>query len=598
VKRHPTYAEWEATTRRKRRVAPVRSLAPVVGGAAYPATGTPPWARSQLAGAWLLRLQDTGSLAWRTADVPADIGGRSNEDTDVVVLFRLGFGNGSPVPQQTGAFRLSVNGRPILSFTAVKDRRRWRGHGGELLFSPDLARAAFRPGEGLALDQQACHEAWAAEGSALLRIRRDLVTPGQPVELRIEAAPPVPSATWVRVGIQAFDYEAMACDDALDVLLAPAFPPQVGDRLVLFGDLHNHTGESALPGVSCGRGTRRQALAYARDIAGLDFCCLSEHDWQLADGEWEALQDLNDEWDTPGSFVTIHGYEWTSSSYGHRNVYFPERGGPFVRSADHRSVPDFEQYLAEANARGDDERTPRVLWDSLDRWGGPAITIPHHSSAAMFPLSLEQFFHEGYDRVAEIYSTWGDSLHHHTDRNVHAQRVEDLELARFVDDYPIGFIASSDSHDGHPGNAQGHDHRPHLFHHHGSGQVGVHAAEFTRQAIFDAVHDRRCFALTGGSMVLDVSLNGHPMGANVPADALRQAPVLSVSVDSGAPCREIEVFDGRRLVHVEAARGPGPARFEWEDTAFRGEGTYFVRVTREDGEVAWSSPIRVREASA
>jgi hypothetical protein len=34
-------------------------------------------------------------------------------------------------------------------------------------------------------------------------------------------------------------------------------------------------------------------------------------------------------------------------------------------------------------------------------------------SVAMLPLSLEQFHHPGYDRAAEIYSCWGDSLEHH-----------------------------------------------------------------------------------------------------------------------------------------------------------------------------------------
>lgn len=584
---HPTWEEWDTATRTKRGVVPLRCLPAASGGAPYQGS-SPPWARCQLAGAWLLRLSDAGPLAWRTVDVPEDAG-----DSDVVVVFRLAFGNGSPLPQQTGAFELGVNGRPLLSFTATKDRHRWSGEGGELLFLPDLARAA-RPGEALVLDEQLAPESWAAEGFGLLRVRRGRLNTGEPLDLEILPAPQTPSRQWVRLGLPAFDFEIQACDAALDQLLSPDTPPRIGGRQILFGDVHNHTGEGGWPGLSCGVGSRVDALSYARNVAGLDFCCLSEHDWQLADGEWELLQDLNDEWNHPGRFVTLYGYEWTSSSYGHRNVYFADRGGPFVRSGPHRPDPDPDLYLRTVNARGVHQGDPHSLWSALDSWGGRAMTIPHHSSAAMFPLSLEDYFHETYDRVAEIYSCWGDSLHHDTDRNIYAQRIQSLELARFVENYPIGFIASSDSHDGHPGNAQGHEHRPHLFHPGGSGQVAVHAEDFTREAIFSAIYDRRCYGVTGGRILLDVTMNGHPMGAEVGIDTLTQVPVLTVTVDSGSPCQQIEVFNGGQLVHVERLNSP-TAQLNWEDPGRPREATYYVRVTRDDREVAWSSPIRARE---
>ncbi|MGQ0433306.1 MAG: DUF3604 domain-containing protein [Microthrixaceae bacterium] len=586
--RLPTLEEWESRIRAKHGAAVVRCTSPVKGGAPYEGAA-PAWARCQLSGAWLLHLADGGSLTWPTTDVPPDLG-----DSDVVVVFRLAFGNGSPFPERTGAFDLTVDGRRVLSFAGVKDRRRWRGDDVDLLFLPDLARAA-RPGDALFLDHQLRSESWAAEGLGLLRIRRGRVTPGEPLQLGIRPAPQVQSRNWVRVGLPAFEAEVTACEPALDDLLAPDSPTWVGDRVLLYGDLHNHTGEGGWPGLVCGAGSRIEALTYARDMAALDFCCLSEHDWQIAEGEWEALQDLNDEWNQPGRFVTIHGYEWTSPSYGHRNVYFSERAGPFVRSGVHEPVADPDAYLTTVNARGDDLRTPELLWRALEQWGGAAMTIPHHSSAAMFPLSLHHYFHEGFDRVAEIYSCWGDSLHHDTDRNIYAQRIEELELSRFVDDYPIGFIASSDSHDGHPGNAQGHDARRHLFHSGGSGQVVVQAEDFTREGIFSAVYNRRCYGITGGRITLDVTLNGHPMGATVRSDELTQRPVLTVAVETAVPARQVEVFKGKELVHAEPWRAGG-THLEWEDRDFSEEGTYYVRVTREDLEVAWSSPIRVREA--
>ena len=62
---------------------------------------------------WLLSLSARQGMVWSTRPVP--------EDSVSAVLFMLdmGFGNGSPLPQPTGAWQLLVNGRPAVAIRGV-----------------------------------------------------------------------------------------------------------------------------------------------------------------------------------------------------------------------------------------------------------------------------------------------------------------------------------------------------------------------------------------------------------------------------------------------------------------------------------------------
>ncbi len=586
LERFPSFPEWQ------RRLNDIFGLTPIVGFGSFTGStfegDSQPWGRCRLRGAALTRLDTADGFTAVTSSLPKKI-----PDRGVLLLFRVAFGNGSALPQQTGSFQLEIDGRPALTFTKARDRQIWRGSGTTFLFIPELARAA-PPGEILVLDQQLTVDTWAIEGVGLLWIRPNEVTPGKPLTLRVVADPPMPSLNWVRFGSPnesfiAFLHEA----DIVSLISEIERPAERRPGRPLFGDIHNHTGDGTT-GIICGRGTRESAMLYARDAAGLDFCCLSEHDFQLGDGEWELLQDFNDRLNAPGSFVTIHGYEWTSASYGHRNVYFRERGGPFMRTSDRSPKPN--DWMGQLG-RGDHQFKPEVVWNQLNAWGGDAMTVPHHPTSAIWPLSLPAAFNPRYDRLVEIYSSWGDSLHTSSPLNVYVQYVPELEISRLIDRFPIGFIASSDSHDGHPGNAQGNEWRDHIFHPAGSGYVAVWADDFSRDGIFDALFNRNCYAVTGGRLVLSVSLNGHQMGTIVRPSELTERPSLEVSVSTILPCEKVEIFDGPRLVHVESLGAVREATVEWTDRDWApGEKhTYYTKITRADGEQAWSSPIHVRD---
>lgn len=534
--------------------------------------------------AYLLPQHDDASLAWETAPAPDTVG------RWVALVFTLSMGNGSSTPQPTGHFDVTVNGRLAVSFTLTSSDRQWTGACATLGFRV-LASKTTSWGEGFAVDRLVPTESMFADGYAVVIVPGALVSPGEPLLVDLRGTGDKSSRQWCRVSI---GEPALFADDHLDALawtLAPPVRCGAGGYELLIGDLHNHSGQSLLiddlpPGqgadAGCGDGDRETLFRYARDVAGLDFFCLSEHDWQMAAADWKHLIELNDEFHSE-RFITIHGYEWTSMAYGHRNVYFRDRPGPLLHSSD---------VTLPLGAIVDDAPTPRQLWSALRDSGVPALTVPHHMSAALFPLNLDNFHDPEFDRVAEIYSTWGDSLEHNQAVSTGAARIPELAFIESIRrGRQVGFIGSSDSHDGHPGNAQGTARRAHLFHFLGSGFAGVYVEHRDRDAIFDALRARRCIATTTPNLMVWTQLEESPMGSVIARSALPARPQLHVEASSAAPLSSLLVYQNGAVIERIDLAGRRQSELSLPIDTSTGPGSVFVKTVRSDGEMAWSSPI-------
>ena len=539
---------------------------------------------SHLADAHLIRQEPGAELTWETARVAHPL-----EGTGVVFIFPMAMGNGSPLPQPGGQFDLYLNDRRILGFTLTKDSQRWLGEGCSLYFDVRQIRAtAF--GASLTLDEKLRDESVFVDGMGLLSVAPELLQPGQPARLRVVSVQRRPSRRWFRLGRPLHPFLTDHLEPGLSALLTSKRPPQVGEYQLLFGDLHAHSAQSLLrDGDGCGEGSREELFAFARDVSGLDLFCLSEHDWQMHDQDWKDLTATSDRFDEPGRFATIPGYEWTSPSYGHRNVYFRDTGAAMFPSVG-PGVP--------VNRIQDAAPRPTDLWRHLDEEGIEALTVPHHMSVAMFPLSLEQFHHPDYDRVAEIYSCWGDSLEHHRPVSTYAERVPELAFIHAIrQGHRVGFLASSDSHDGYPGVAQGKASHPHLFHDLGSGRVAVLADSHDRHAVFEAIKARRCYALTGPRIIVDMSLEGHPMGSEVDAGQLPARPALHFDLATEAMLDRVDIYRNGWRVDTIVLSGRRQ-ELSWTDPEPVPDGpvSYFAKITRGDHESAWTSPIWINRS--
>ncbi len=301
---------------------------------------------------------------------------------------------------------------------------------------------------------------------------------------------------------------------------------------VYYGDLHNHCN------IGYAHGSIEDAYRNAR--LQLDFVCVTVHaHWHdIPEGEprlaslvdyhkkgfartaeqWDRVKEMVAAHHRDDEFVTFLGFEWHSNRYGDHNVYFKGTEGAVIRASD----------MAEMRQR---------LRDYADR-GIDTMLIPHHIGykAGYRGINWEAFDPE-FISVVEVMSMHGASEspttgypYLHTMGPRDWQSTLQYGLAR---GHIVGVVGSTDHHSAHPGS-------------YGHGKVGVWAAALTRDGVWDALRNRRTYALTGDRIRLAFSLNGQPMGAIAPAASTRN---ISVAVEGGDALDYVEVLHNNRVVH-------------------------------------------------
>ena len=116
--------------------------------------------------------------------------------------------------------------------------------------------------------------------------------------------------------------------------------------------------------------------------------------------------------------------------------------------------------------------------------------------------------------------------------------------------------------------------------------------ELTREAVFSAMETRRCYATTGERIVVEFEVNGHQMGEEIEVKKGEKRVVKVRALGTGAIAM-IDVVKNNANAFVHKGKGE-VEEFEWVDEAAERETDYYyVRVTQEDGAMAWSSPVWV-----
>lgn len=354
-----------------------------------------------------------------------------------------------------------------------------------------------------------------------------------------------------------------------------------------WGDMHGHTG------ISWGRGSGRSYYEYANQIAAVDFCALTDPDAgrytnnnatakdsisaYLSDAQWEEIRRINKEFYQPGSFVPILGYEYHNDAPnpefgGDRNVYYADYDQPIRRCIDEGSY------------------CPEELWQQFKEQKVQALTVPHHTAKKVM-LGSYELHNEEYQRLVEIYSSWGNSECEGCERPIIGGAVYEEHSVQYglSKGYRLGFVTGSDSHAGTPGYCHW------VFSSEMEGYRGgltcIRANQLDQDSVFDALYNRRTYATTGERILLDVDLNGISMGqeGSLADNVSRQ---IQVDVIGTAAIDTVEIISMGRTVYTYQGEGP-QARFVFTDTSEVADGWiyYYVRVKQKDKAMAWSSPI-------
>ena len=356
-------------------------------------------------------------------------------------------------------------------------------------------------------------------------------------------------------------------------LAAQSGPTQaVGERGHYFGGIHFHTRLSV-----DGDRESRAAYSYARDVLNLDVVAMTDHA-PIGPG-WAECLAVNEEFYEPGRFVTIPAWE-SSNAYGHANLYLRS---PAVDGGTWHWKP---------------ERCPSEVV-----WAEDVVMVPHHPNCGQ-PIEYGQ-------HRAVMGKTFYWSQYHWEFPNKRARLVEIVQgrgnfEADALDEYwgirmgglgaavqdafargwRLGFVAGTDNHQGHPTQNS-------------SGYVGMtcfRATELTREAVWQAMDERRTYATSGVPIVCDYAVNGLRSGAEG-AWAEGERVHFSASLHGTAPVERVEIIANGQCVwqdapnawdvEIDGAELPAPTG-EWA--------YYYLRLRQQDGHRAWLSPVWLERA--
>ena len=169
-------------------------------------------------------------------------------------------------------------------------------------------------------------------------------------------------------------------------------------------------------------------MAFARDVAFIDIVGHQGNDFQITPEFWRELNALMAQFNAPGRFVTIPGYEWSGNTGlgGDRNVFFRSEQGT-IRRSSHALVPDRSDV-------GTDCVDARELFRDLAASGDDVICWAHCGGRY---ADIHYAHDVRLERAVEVHSSWGT--------------FEWLLADAFEKGYRVGVVANSDGHKGRPG---------------------------------------------------------------------------------------------------------------------------------------------------
>jgi len=295
-----------------------------------------------------------------------------------------------------------------------------------------------------------------------------------------------------------------------------------GDWNIYWGDTQGQTANTV------GAGSVEEYFRYARDVAGIDYCTHQGHDFMLTDEDWAEVTEQTRLFHDPGRFVTFLGYEWspTTGAGGDRNVMYLGDTGPLYRCNGWQvggAVTDTERATAEDIF---------AAFHGYMKENDAGVLLQPHVGGRRADVDVHDPDLEPLIEISSCHGVFEWRL------------LEALERG-----YHVGVVAASDDCTCRPGLTF-----PTTAEMCMPGGLGAMLAPtLTRGSLWQAMISRRCYATTGARIVLDVTVDGHPMGSRIRVGG---PPTVTGTVHGTAALDEIAIFERADLIHLEHPNAP------------------------------------------
>jgi Protein of unknown function (DUF3604) len=336
-------------------------------------------------------------------------------------------------------------------------------------------------------------------------------------------------------------------------------------------------------------------LRHFRDEKAYNFIATSpfESQEETSNDTWKMISQNVVEFDESDRFTTFLGFQWDGIPLeeGLRQIIHSKEARPILRKKDAKYSTLKKIYKSFS---------PKEI-----------ISIPTFTMGKGYEYNFNDFQPE-FERVVEIYNSWGSSEVTKKEGNVTPiassdksgiqESAEGSIQKALLKNCRFGFVAGGLDDRGIYANffEGGQEQYP-------PGLTAIIAPEHSRQALFDALYNRSCYATTGERIIVGLSLASTPMGGEIStADkpGLKINRHLSGYVAGTTTLKSVELIrNGKVITTFETDRYS--LNFTYDDMAPLEKVThdakdkkpafiyYYLRVTQIDGHMAWSSPIWV-----
>lgn len=314
----------------------------------------------------------------------------------------------------------------------------------------------------------------------------------------------------------------------------------MSDLFAYHGEVHSHTS------TSDGVGTPADAYRYARDVGGADYFAVTDHSHYILDDEatMEHMVETADEFEDPGHFAALYGYEMTWNMrcgyWGHMNVV----GGSEIHNHIFTTtLPDLYEKISRDSTAVAMFNHPGCPWGNFDEF---AYLTP----GADERVCLSEIRDESYDGeyAAALAAGWHASPVSNEDN--HAANWTTARRA-------TGFVL---------------------------------APALTRENIMDAFRARRTYTAAEPTLKIKYRVNGQWLGSRLNAPEKLDFDIdISTEDESGIGRIEIVAEDNI----VVAVKNAGARRsIKWNPTLLPEFDYYYLRITAP-GKYSVTSPVWV-----
>ena len=340
------------------------------------------------------------------------------------------------------------------------------------------------------------------------------------------------------------------------------------------------------------------ALRFFRDSQTFQFFSTSFDDFNEKEiiDNWKSISSQVAEFNEEERFVTMLGCQWTGepSEEGVRHFIYAKDNKPFLFQKDQKYNNLKKIYKSH---------TSKEL-----------MSIPCLTMAKGFSYNFDNF-NPDFERVVEIYSRFGSTELSAKNGNPMPIKgparkgVSELEEGSIQKALSkgcrFGFVAGGVSSSGIHKEFSNPSQESYF-----DGLTAILSKDYSREALFSALYNRKCYATTGARIVASFNIAGQMMGSELSTksrpglsfvryingfvagtDDLKSVEIIrngkvfksfSGSEKNLSNYFEYEIDDDEKLEKL-THKSPGGEAFPFV--------YYYLRVIQNDGHMAWSSPI-------